>query len=240
LEVTALPALKDPSALEVATWAGTPAEVAEAFSSTMDSLIFADAQTSRAYVLTSPDLGDGKTTTATNLAIAFARIGRRVVLVDGDMRKPRIHDIFGIDPAGGLSDILRNKQSVDALPSSEIVRQTAIPNLFVVPTAPAGDVTTLLHSANLAELIKRLKSEFHVVVIDSPPMMNLSDARVLGWLSDGVLMVLRAGKTTHEEAIFTQTCLREDGIELLGTVLNDWNPRRKPGYASYGAYLRKL
>ncbi len=232
------PTLKNPGALELATWAGTPIEVAEAFSSTMDSLLFADAHSSRAYVLTSPDRGDGKTTTATNLAIAFARINRRVVLVDGDMRKPRLSEIFGLDPQGGLSDILRSERPIDDLKFDEIARPTAIPNLFVVPTAAASDVAALLHSANLADLIRRLKAEFNVVVIDSPPMLNLSDARVLGWLADGVLMVLRAGKTTREDAINTQTCLREDGIELLGTVLNDWNPRRKSSYASYQAYLR--
>ena len=121
----------------------------------------------------------------------------------------------------------------------ELVRETQIPNLFLLPTNPArGDISGKLHSSRLRVLMQRLRSDFDVVIIDSPPMQHISDARVLGWLSDGVLLVFRARKTSKEAALAAHDCLTQDGIRVLGTVLNDWNPRQGERYGTYSPYFR--
>jgi succinoglycan biosynthesis transport protein ExoP len=237
----------EPHSLELAMWSGTPPDLVEAFRGTMDSLLFsnsclppriANGNSSKpavsAIVVTSPEVGDGKTTVSTNLAIALARIGRRVVLVDGDMRQPRLHKIFGVRTTNGLSDLLTNGHAVEDQPLATLVQHTRVDNLFVLPTAVAKeDISGKLHSPQLRALLRRLWKDFDLVIIDSPPMLCASDARVLGWLSDGVLLVLRAGKTTRGIAAAAQDCLMQDGIRILGTVLNDW--KKQSGF-DYGAY----
>jgi len=214
--------------------------VAEAFFATMNSLLFTIGNAnSRVIVMTSPDAGDGKTTVATNLAIALAQIGRRVVVVDGDMRKPRLHQVFDVDPEGGLADLLDESDSIEARPISELVSATQLPNLFVLPTAVASEGTVAkLHSSRLQGLLERLRREFDVVIVDSPPMLHLSDARVLGSRADGVVLVFRARKTTIEDALAAHDCLSQDGTKVLGTILNDWNARKAVKYGPYSAYFR--
>jgi len=99
-----------------------------------------------------------------------------------------------------------------------------------------GDVSAKLHSGRMRALLQWLKFEFDVVIIDSPPMLHLSDARVLGWLADGVLLVFRSRKTTRENAVAAADCLMQDGICVLGTILNDWNPRKGNRYGAYSNY----
>ena len=214
--------------------------VAEAFFATMNSLLFSIGNAnSRVIVMTSPDAGDGKTTVATNLAIALAQIGRRVVIVDGDMRKPRLHQVFDVDAEGGLADLLDESDSIEDRPLTELVSATQLPNLFILPTNVASEGTVAkLHSTRLQALLDRLRREFDVVIVDSPPMLNLSDARVLGSRADGVVLVFRARKTTIEDALSAHDCLSQDGIKVLGTILNDWNPRKAVKYGPYSAYFR--
>jgi succinoglycan biosynthesis transport protein ExoP len=226
----------------LAAWLRVP-EVSEAFDGTMNSLVFAGKNgfewTPRVIVTTSPEAGDGKTTVATNLAIALAKIGRRVALVDGDLRKPRLHTIFDTPGENGLAQLLEEEPSRIERPMEELVRETQIPNLFLLPTnAARGDISGKLHSSRLRVLMQRLRSEFDVVIVDSPPMQHISDARVLGWLSDGVLLVFRARKTSREAALAAHDCLTQDGILVLGTVLNDWNPRQGERYGGYSPYFR--
>lgn len=214
--------------------------VAEAFFATMNSLLFTIGNgDSRVIVMTSPDAGDGKTTVATNLAIALAQIGRRVVVVDGDMRKPRLHQVFDVDSEGGLADLLDETDSIEERPLLDLVSPTQLPNLFIVPTDVASEGTVAkLHSSRLKGLLDRLRREFDVVIVDSPPMLHLSDARVLGSRADGVVLVFRARKTTIEDALAAHDCLSQDGTKVLGTILNDWNPRKAVKYGPYAAYFR--
>lgn len=214
--------------------------ITEAFFATMNSLLFSIGNAkSRVIVMTSPDAGDGKTTVATNLAIALAQIGRRVVLVDADMRKPRLHQVFEVNPEGGLADLLDENESIEDRSIAEIVSSTQLPNLYVLPTAVASEGTVArLHSSRLQALLDRLRREFDVVIVDSPPMLHLSDARVLGSRADGVVLVFRARKTTIEDALAAHDCLAQDGTKVLGTILNDWNPRKAVKYGPYSAYFR--
>jgi succinoglycan biosynthesis transport protein ExoP len=216
--------------VELVTLRDDQPQVAEAFCGAMNSLLFAivGGVRARVIVITSPEVGDGKTSVTTNLAIALARSGRRVALVDGDLRRPRLHEVFDLETQGGLATLLLDSKPIGELAETAIALPTGVEGLFVLPTAAAKgqDVSALLHSARMSALLRRLRGKFDVVLVDSPPMALLSDARVLGSLSDGVLLVFRAGKTTRESAVATQQCFREDGIPILGTVLNDWNSRK--------------
>jgi capsular exopolysaccharide synthesis family protein len=161
-----------------------------------------------------------------------------VILVDGDLRKPGLSKIFDTTCESGLAELLEMDDPIEHTSLSKFIFDTSIPNLSVLPTKTAREgICTKLHSSRMGMLLKRLQREFDYVIIDSPPMLHIADARVLGWLSDGVLLVLRARKTTKDSAMAAYDCLLQDGINVLGTVLNDWNPRKSEAYGAYKSYL---
>ena len=224
--------------VELTSWQRKPTLIAESFRATLTSILFAGENGTRPRVLvvTSPSPGEGKTTVASNLAICLAEINRRVLLIDADMRKPRVHKIFDIANRHGLSDLLRESGTIEQRGLAGFVSGTEIPGLFVLPSgSPTHSIPNLLHSVRTPELISCAKEEFDTVLIDTPPMMQISDARVLGQLSDAVILVLRAGQTTRSTAKAASERFLEDGTRVLGTVLNSWNPKAN-GYGYYDNY----
>jgi succinoglycan biosynthesis transport protein ExoP len=202
--------------------------VAEAFRTTLTSLLFSGHNGSqpRLIVLTSANPSEGKTTVTINLAIALAEINRRVLLIDADMRRPRLQNLFDLGPGPGLADLLREKSEGDGLTIDQTVCQTAIPGLCVMRSGRnSGVVSNLLHSARLPEVLQQLRNEFDSIVIDTPPALHISDARVLGRLADAVLLIVRAGITTRDAAMMVKQRFGEDGTPLLGTILNGWDPK---------------
>jgi polysaccharide biosynthesis transport protein len=216
--------------------------LSEAFSGTMNSLIISSGgEVPKVLVVSSPGSREGKTTVAVNLAIALANIGRRIVLVDGDMRSPRLHRIFNLPQAGGLSDLLSNCEPLEEMSAKSMARATDVDNLYVIPTGEVlGDIGPLLHSDRMSRLLQQLQDSFDTVIFDSPPFLFLSDARVLGWLAGGVLLVFRSGQTTKEAAFAAQHLLRQDGIRVVGTVLNDWKVGKQAKYEAYLPTAEKL
>ena len=224
--------------VELTSWQRKPTLIAESFRATLTSILFAGENGARPRVLvvTSPSPGEGKTTVASNLAICLAEINRRVLLIDADMRKPRVHKIFDIANRHGLSDLLRESGAIEQRGLSGFVSGTEIPGLSVLPSgSPTHSIPNLLHSVRTPELISCAKEEFDTVLIDTPPMMQISDARVLGQMSDAVILVLRAGQTTRGTAKAAAERFLEDGTRVLGTVLNSWNPKAN-GYGYYDNY----
>jgi capsular exopolysaccharide synthesis family protein len=175
--------------------------------------------------LSSANPGEGKTSVISNLAIALARINRRVVLIDGDMRQPRLHEIFKVDNRVGLSDILAGNP-LAAIPA------TKIPNLFLLPSGRGGD-EKLLFTPHFRQLLQRLRAEFDMVLIDTPPLLGISDARLISHLADAVILVV-AQHTDRDAVRLAQQRLAEDGSFLLGTILNNWNPKTSSN--RYGYY----
>jgi len=209
----------------------------ESFSAVMNSLLFTscnDGSTPlKVIVIASPESGDGKTTIASNLAVALSQIGRRVLLVDGDLRSAQLSRLFKMSDSLGLVELLTKvyiSEPKACFPTANHVPQVSL--------LPSGNIrsfeTKLLHSVALQHLMRVIRSEFDIVLIDSPPMVHFSDARVLGRCADGVLLVFRSGKTTLEVAIATQRFFVGDGTHVIGTILNDWNPRRSAHFRSYG------
>ena len=221
--------------VELTSWQRKPTLIAESFRATLTSILFAgdNGTRPRVLVVTSPSPGEGKTTVVSNLAICLAEINRRVLLIDADMRKPRVHKIFDIANRRGLSDLLRESGTIEQHGLAAFVSGTQIPGLFVLPSgSPTHSIPNLLHSVRTPELISCAKEEFDTVLIDTPPMMQISDARVLGQMSDAVILILRAGQTTRGTAKAASERFLEDGTSVLGTVLNSWNPKAN-GYGYY-------
>ena len=229
--------------LEFVTLYRKHAVISESFAATMNSILFAhwNDRSANVLVFTSPEAGDGKSTIACNLAITLAQIGRRVLLIDGDLRRPRLSEVFRMSNDPGLIGFLTSEGRVQSDTVSKFVNSTPIPNLFFLP---AGDrdlfESKLLHSSRMSELIQVLRKDFDDVLIDTPPMMPISDARVFGQLANGALLILRAGKTSLETALAAQRYLMEDGTKVLGTVLNDWNPRNSSKFRQYDRAYRDV
>jgi len=223
--------------VELVTWNRKFSSLAEAFRTTLTSLLFSghNGIQPRVIVLTSANPAEGKTTVTINLAIALAEINRRVLLIDADMRRPRLQNLFDLGTGPGLADLLREKTLDDGVTADQTVCATAIPGLYIMRSGRnSGVVSNLLHSSRLPELLQYLRSEFDTVVIDTPPALHISDARVLGRLADAVLLIVRAGITTRDAALMVKQRFGEDGTPLLGAILNGWNPKQ----AVYGYKYR--
>jgi polysaccharide biosynthesis transport protein len=223
---------------ELATWKRKPSLLAECTRTTLTSILLPgqNGEGPRVIVLTSPCPGDGKTTVACNLSIAVAEIGRKVLLVDGDLRRPRLHRVFGVGNNWGLSDVLRGDTPLETVPLAHLVRATEVSGLCLLPGGSCGVTpSNLFYSPRMSTLLTRLRTDFDMILMDAPPMIHLADARVLGRLADGVILVIRAGQTTTESALFACQRFAEDGTRVLGTVLNSWDPKTTRGYG-YGSY----
>jgi succinoglycan biosynthesis transport protein ExoP len=218
------------SPVELVTWKKRPSVLADSFRSTMASILYTgeNGDRPRVIALTSANPQEGKTTVASNLALALAEIGRRVLLIDGDLRKPRLHQVFNVSNTWGLSDLLAGTKPPEG--SEAMVVGTAYGELYLLPAgSAASNISNLLHSPRALELLQRMRKEFDMVLIDTSPMLQMPDARVLGRLVDGVILVVRSAKTTKETAATASQRLVDDGTRVLGTVLNEWDPRKTSG-----------
>ena len=151
----------------------------------------------RTVVISSPVGSDGKTVISANLASVLADTpDHKVILVDADMRKPRQHDLFGLDRAPGLSEYLQGKAELD-----QMVRATPMPNLSIIPAGrtPAKP-TVLLGSERMTALLAELQRRYHWVLIDTPPLLPVTDATILGREASGLIMVVRMGQTQDRKS----------------------------------------
>jgi receptor protein-tyrosine kinase len=182
---------------------------------------------------------EGKTTVLTNLGIAAAERKQRVLLIDADLRRPRVHELVNVSNAWGLADLLKRSDFEEFSKQAaveDLFRPTHIPNLSVLPGG-AVEMTSpsLLYASDLSPLLERFREEFDLILIDTPPMMLYADGRLLGRLSEGVVMVVRAATRTREELQAAYLRLVQDQIPVLGTILNDWKMDRSEA-SMYGRY----
>lgn len=232
------------SDIALATWNAKPSMIAEAFRSLMTSIVYAGQGNSRPQVLlvTSASPKEGKSTVVSNLGIALAEIGHRVLLIDADMRLPRLHTIFDLPNTFGLSDILHDVKSMEEYPDESLVRRTEIPGLDVLPAGPArATLPRLLHSARVSELLARLRRSYDTILVDSPPVLSVPDARSLSYAADAVVLVARAHKTEQDSLFAAARCFIDDHQRILGIILNGWNPKTAAygAYHSYGGYYSR-
>jgi len=157
------------------------------------------------------------------------------------LRRPRLHKIFGLNPSPGLADMLKDRTAATSEAAQAAIRPTGVPNLFVLVSGEStAAATTLLYGAQMPEMLKQFRQQFDTILIDTPPMLQIPDARVLGRLSDRVILVIRAGSTTRDAAQAAFQRFQEDGTIVLGTILNDWNPKNAPSgyYGYYNGYYK--
>lgn len=228
----------NPESLELTTWSRKASIMADAFRATVASILFSsDARNGapQSIVFTSPSPGEGKTTIVCNTAIALAETNRKVLIIDGDCRKPRVHNIFNLSNKWGLSNILNEQLPIESYPLGNLVQKTSIPDLYVITAGSARAMfSSLLYSSRLEALLARLRREFSAVLIDTPPVLRVSDARIMGRAADSVVLVFRASSTTREEAAASTRIFAEDGTMILGTILNDLSPNQAGyGYSRY-------
>jgi succinoglycan biosynthesis transport protein ExoP len=220
--------------VELISWRNKSSNIAESFRGTLASILQSsdNCVAPRVMLVSSASRGEGKTTVVSNLGIALAEINQRVLLVDGDMRKPRLGEVFNIENDWGLGDLLREKSSLRDSPVEALVRPTYIPNLSILTSGRnSAGATNLLYSSRMVELLQRLRCDFDHILIDSPPMLLIADARILGRLVDGVILVCRAGKTHRDSAFTAKQRLTRDGIPVLGTILNGWDVKGSSRYS---------
>jgi succinoglycan biosynthesis transport protein ExoP len=216
---------------------GTSPVLADSFRSVLASILFAGArQRQRVLVVTSANPAEGKTTTAANLAATLAKMNRKVLLIDGDIRSPRVHSIFGLDNSDGLTNVL---QEITLRPTAKIdaaIRETSIPNLHVLTSGPAVQAgADLLFSASMPSILARYREQYDMILIDTPPMLLMPDARVLARVADGVILIARSRKTGREAIQAAHRRFVEDHTPVLGIVLNDWDAKMS-AYNYYGGY----
>jgi capsular exopolysaccharide synthesis family protein len=209
--------------------------VAEAFRVILTSLLFiGKRRPTQVMVVTSPGVSEGKTTVLSNLAVAYAETGRSVLVIDGDMRRPRLHEIFGISNELGLAGLLAHTESLDARSIFTATQRFQTTGVSVLPSGkPEVATSNLLHSKRLPELIALAREQFDIVLIDTPPMLHIADSRVVGSLADGVILIIRSRQTSRDAAITARRQLAEDGVPVIGIVLNDWNPKVAGYYSTY-------
>lgn len=168
-----------------------------------------------AITITSTEWGEGRTTTAVNLALAYARSGKKVLLIDADLRRPTLHAILQLR-RDGLSNYLANQQTLQ-----DIVKESGYANLHVIT---AGDQlpgpTELLSSGRLGELFEELKGRYDRVIVDASPLTAAADAQIVAASTDGVVLVVAYASTKRAELQKTAKTLSQNGTPLLGIVLN--------------------
>jgi polysaccharide biosynthesis transport protein len=225
---------------EMVQWCQDETMMADAYRSAITSILLSrvNGVSPRVILVTSPRPKAGKTTTVANLGISLAEIGRRVLLIDGDLRRPRLGKLFGLQFATGLSDALLDEgRGTTTLDS--VIRPSTVPGLYVLPggSEPAN-ISRLLHSTNLDSLIEMARAEYDFVLIDSPPMMGMADARLLSRNADGVILISRAGETSPEQLGEARERLADDGTPVIGTILNGCDLRiEDPSYVNhYNSY----
>jgi succinoglycan biosynthesis transport protein ExoP len=212
--------------------------VAEAFRTLRTNLEFADVdKPPKLLLVVSPNPSEGKSSIAVNLAITLAQGGKRVLLIDADLRRPRVHHYLGLTNRKGLSDMFRSSATVEQVVSAWKNENLAVITSGGLPPNPAD----ILASEKMANILKTVREKADVVVIDAPPFL-VADATILAGRADGVLLVIRPGKTPMDSALFTVEQLKRAGAHVLGVVLNRIPRSHAYSYGGYRgtyAYYRK-
>ena len=207
--------------------------ISENYKAVRTSILLSSADRPPACLLvTSMAPREGKTTTVSNIASALAQSGKKVVVLDADLRRPRIHNVFDVPNQKGLSSYLAGN-------SEPVFTEIPQENLRLMTSGPIPpDPSELLGSKRLEELIVKLRKIFDVIILDSPPLLSVSDALILSKLSDGVLIVARAGQTNYEIARKGIKQLRDVKAHITGLIINDADLKKDAYdyYSGYGSY----
>lgn len=208
--------------------------ISEALRNIRTNIIFASSGLDKKSILiTSAVPGEGKTLICSNLAIVMAQMGKKVLLIDADMRKPRIHKLFNLEKDFGITDLLVGNR----VKKKTIFEDSPLKNLKIITsgTVPPNP-SELLGSQRMKTLIAKMKERFDIILFDSPPVVSVTDPAVLSTIVDGVVLVAKAGATGKDVVQKSLDQLSEVGVKVLGVVLNDVDFKRERYYHNYSKY----
>jgi protein-tyrosine kinase len=216
----------------------SPFHVKEAYKALRTNVMFSvSANKGKVIGITSAVSGEGKSTTALNLAITFAETGSRVILIDADMRRPNIKRIMGVEAESGLAEVLARFS-----PLEDAIQTSPFKNLDILYSgATPPNPVELLGSKAMETLIEAFKGYYDYIFIDTPPVIVVTDATVLAKLLDGIILVVRENASKRDEVLYAVSKLQFVGAKVIGTVLNDktFHAKRGYGYGKYKSYNRK-
>jgi capsular exopolysaccharide synthesis family protein len=204
----------------------TDPEIAEAFRTLRSSILLGAGHKTgaRRLVFTGASASDGTTFVIGNLGAALASAQRRVLLVDGNLRNPALHKIFGAENEHGLADLLSRQLTESSVSSRDVIRETQIPDLYLLSAGQAGGrAPEILSSIQLPQLIRDFAKGFDLVLVDSAPALPYSDTRSLARAVDGVVLIVKAGSTGRHQALEAREAMRQDGAPIIGAILTNWD-----------------
>jgi len=206
---------------------------AEAYRTLRTSIQFAGLDHKcRTVVVASTSPGEGKSTTVANFGVVMAQAGSRVCIVDSDLRRPTLHRIFGLGNARGLSTAL-----LDGLPFGEVAQPTAVPNLYVLTSGPLPpNPAELVGAHRMQEFLEAATTDFDMILLDSPPIVSVSDALALAAVVDGVILVVRAGAIPQDVVRRAAGQIEAVKGRILGVLMNSVNLKRDGYYYDYYRY----
>lgn len=211
--------------------------ISEAYKTLRTNILFSTGDIGcKTFVVTSAIPGEGKTTTAINIAISFAQTGKKVVIIDSDLRKPKLHKYFDLENKIGLSNILSGVYDDS---NKEYIQKTKVENMDLISSGhiPPNPIE-LLSSDNMQELLKRLEEAYDFIILDTPPVNIVSDALVLSKMVTGYIFVARSNYTEYQALEVAMSNFELANIKPLGVVLNDFN-RKQTKYSRGGKYKYK-
>ncbi len=212
--------------------------VSEAYRSLRTALLLSTASGLKGVVVSSAIPGEGKTAVSANLAVVLAQLGKHVLLVDADLRKPRLHEVFGVPNRVGLVNYLAGGAQ-----EADVVHPTQTANLSFTPSGPIPpNASELLSSERMLDFVAKAYQRFDYVVLDSPPALPVTDATVLASMADGLILCVGAGMVLREDARACRQRLQLAEIRVLGVALNFYRERRGrygKRYHSYEAYVKQ-
>jgi capsular exopolysaccharide synthesis family protein len=226
--------VKAKSDIDLIVYKMPQSRIAEAYRSIRTSIMFSapEDRPLKTILVTSAAPQEGKTIVAVNLAISFARANEKVLLIDADMRRSRIHQILGLDRRVGLSSFLTGTATLEA-----VIRQTFIPNMFFISSGPVPpNPAELLTSARIRALLEELRTKFDRIIIDSPPVATVTDTSILANMVDGVIDVIRAGFVNIDIILRGRQRLLEAKSRIIGVILNNVDIKREDTYYYYHYY----
>lgn len=206
----------------------------EAFKALRTSVVFSTIdQQLKAIVVTSAELGEGKSRTAANLAIALAQAGHKTLLIDADFRRPSLHHLFGKVRNIGLSNLIIE----DATEAQAITQVESVPQLWLLPSGPTPpNPSELLGSARLQELMSKLWTQFSYVIVDTPPVNAVTDASILAASANATILIVEQGRTTWPALTHAKHVLDRVGAHTIGVVINKVRATSGSYYYGYGNY----
>ncbi len=214
---------KEPSETELLISKDSRSSMSEAYRQLRTSILLSTAgHAPKSLLITSSLPAEGKTTTAINTAISLAQTTAKVLVIDGDLRRPRLHSVFNISNATGLSSILSNELSREEI--LELIQKDEESNLYLMPSGPIPpNPAELIGSEQMKRLLTVLEGEFSHIVLDSPPIASFTDGVLMASLVDGVILVVQSGKSSRQVVQRVRQLLNDIGAKVFGVVLNNVN-----------------